>query len=126
MTDRPTSATAPPPPKRKRNRVQRRERRAIERAERGEMFNHTWWAAQSSGAPPSPIVPDQLTTIGGGGLNIPLLPRGHSRRDRVQPEWLRKREKENERSKSRKNGENPSAILLTIFLVFSYKNMTTR
>ena len=66
MTDRPTSttATAPPPPKRKRNRVQRRERRAIERAERGEMFNHTWWAAQSSGAPPSPIVPDQLTTLG--------------------------------------------------------------
>ena len=61
-----------------------------------------------------------------GGLNIPLLPRGHSRRDRVQPEWLRKREKENERSKSRKNGANPSAILLTIFLVFSYKNMTTR
>ena len=69
MTDRPTSttATAPPPPKRKGNRVQRRERRAIERAERGEMFNHTWWAAQSSGAPPSLIVPDQLTTLGGGG-----------------------------------------------------------
>ena len=59
-----TTATAPPPPKRKRNRVQRRERRAIERAERGEIFNHTWWAAQSSGAPPSPIVPDQLTTLG--------------------------------------------------------------
>ena len=58
------TATAPPPPKRKRNRVQRRERRAIERAERGEIFNHKWWAAQSSGAPPSPIVPDQLTTIG--------------------------------------------------------------
>ena len=63
ITNRLTSATAtaPPPPKRKRNRVQRRERRAIERAERGEIF---WWAAQSSGAPPSPIVPDQLTTIG--------------------------------------------------------------
>ena len=66
ITNRLTSATAtaPPPPKRKRNRVQRRERRAIERAERGEIFNHKWWAAQSSGAPPSPIVPDQLTTIG--------------------------------------------------------------
>ena len=66
ITNRLTSATAtaPPPPKRKRNRVQRRERRAIERAERGEIFNHTWWAAQSSGAPPSPIVPDQLTTLG--------------------------------------------------------------
>ena len=26
------------------------------------MFNHNaWWATQSSGAPPSPIVPDQLT-----------------------------------------------------------------
>ena len=57
--------TAPPPPKRKRNRVHRRERRAIERAERGEMFNHNaWWTAQSSGAPPSPIVPDQLTESG--------------------------------------------------------------
>ena len=66
ITNRLTSATAtaPPPPKRKRNRVQRRERRAIERAERGEIFNHKWWAAQSSGAPPGPIVPDQLTTIG--------------------------------------------------------------
>ena len=65
ITNRLTSATAtaPPPPKRKRNRVQRRERRAIERAERGEIFNHTWWAAQSSGAPPSPIVPDQLTPL---------------------------------------------------------------
>ena len=50
-----------------------------------------------------------------GGLNIPLLPRGHSRRDRVQPEWLRKRKKENEGSKSKKNGANPSAILLTIY-----------
>ena len=57
--------TAPPPPKRKRNRVRRRERRAIERAERGEMFNHkAWWAAQSSGAPSSTTVPDQLTTLG--------------------------------------------------------------
>ena len=66
ITNRLTSATAtaPTPPKRKRNRVQRRERRAIERAERGEIFNHTWWAAQSSGAPPSPIVPDQLTPLG--------------------------------------------------------------
>ena len=29
------------------------------------MFNHNaWWATQSSGAPPSPIVPDQLTESG--------------------------------------------------------------
>ena len=67
ITDRQINVreTAPPPPKRKRNRVRRRERRAIERAERGEMFNHNaWWAAQSSGAPSSTPVPDQLTTLG--------------------------------------------------------------
>ena len=56
-----------PPPKKKRINYKRRERRAreksaIERAERGEIFNHNArWATQSSGAPPSPIVPDQLT-----------------------------------------------------------------
>ena len=59
-----------PPPKKKRINYKRRERRArersaIERAERGEMFNHNaWWATQSSGAPPSPTVPDQLTELG--------------------------------------------------------------
>ena len=59
-----------PRPKKKRINYKRRERRArersaIERAERGEMFNHNaWWATQSSGAPPSPIVPDQLTESG--------------------------------------------------------------
>ena len=59
-----------PPPKKKRINYKRRERRArersaIERAERGEMFNHNpRWATQSSGAPPSPIVPDQLTESG--------------------------------------------------------------
>ena len=59
-----------PPPKKKRINYKRRERRArersaIERAERGEMFNHdARWATQSSGAPPSPIVPDQLTPLG--------------------------------------------------------------
>ena len=59
-----------PPPKKKRIIYKRRERRArersaIERAERGEMFNHNpRWATQSSGAPPSPIVPDQLTESG--------------------------------------------------------------
>ena len=56
-----------PPPKKKRINYKRRERRAreksaIERTERGEIFNHNArWATQSSGAPPSPIVPDQLT-----------------------------------------------------------------
>ena len=64
MTDRQISdrETVPLPPKRKRNRVHRRERRAIERAERGEMFYHdAWWAIQSSGAPSSTLVPDRLT-----------------------------------------------------------------
>ena len=65
-----------PPPKKKRINYKRRERRArersaIERAERGEMFNHNArWATQSSGAPPSPIVPDQLTESGSGSRGI--------------------------------------------------------
>ena len=69
-TDKSTSvtATAPPPSKRKRNRVQRRERRAIEREEHAridEAFNHdARWTAQSLGAPSSTTVPDPLTTIG--------------------------------------------------------------
>ena len=67
MTDRQISdrETVPLPPKRKRNRVHRRKRRAIERAERGEMFYHdAWWAIQSSGAPSSTLVPDRLTKSG--------------------------------------------------------------
>ena len=70
VTDRQTSERepVPPPPKRKRNRVQRRERRARERAERArieEAFIHdAQWAAQSSGAPSSTTVPDQLTALG--------------------------------------------------------------
>ena len=59
-----------PPPKKKRINYKRRERRArersaIERAERGEMFNHdAQWATQSSGAPSSTLVPDRLTESG--------------------------------------------------------------
>ena len=67
MTDRQVDPqkTVSPTPKRKRNRYYRRERRAIERAERGEMFNHdARWAAQSSGAPSSTLVPDRLTESG--------------------------------------------------------------
>ena len=57
--------TVSPTPKRKRNRYYRRERRAIERTERGEMFNHdARWATQSSGAPSSTLVPDRLTQSG--------------------------------------------------------------
>ena len=57
--------TVSPTPKKKRNRYYRRERRAIERAERGEMFNHgVRWATQSSGAPSSTLVPDRLTQLG--------------------------------------------------------------
>ena len=57
--------TVSPTPKRKRNRYYRRERRVIERAERGEMFNHdARWATQSSGAPSSTLVPDRLTQSG--------------------------------------------------------------
>ena len=57
--------TVPPTPKKKRNCYYRRERRAIERAERGEMFNHdARWATQSSGAPSSTLVLDRLTQSG--------------------------------------------------------------
>ena len=57
--------TVSPTPKKKRNRFYRRERRARERAERGEAFNHdARWATQSSGAPSSTLVPDQLTQSG--------------------------------------------------------------
>ena len=53
------------PPKKIRNRYYRRERRAIERAERGEMFNHdARWATQHPGAPSSSPVPDRLTQPG--------------------------------------------------------------
>ena len=67
MTDRQVDPqkTVSPTPKKKRNRYYRRERRAIERAERGEMFNHdARWATQSSGAPSSTLVPDRLTQSG--------------------------------------------------------------
>ena len=59
-----------PPPKKKRINYKRRERRArersaIKRAERGEMFDHdAQWATQSSGAPSSTLVPDRLTESG--------------------------------------------------------------
>ena len=54
--------TVSPTPKKKRNRYYRR---AIERAERGEMFNHdARWVTQSSGAPSSTLVPDRLTQSG--------------------------------------------------------------
>ena len=57
--------TVSPPPKKKRNRFYRRERRARERAEREKAFNHdARWATQSSGAPSSTLVPDQLTQSG--------------------------------------------------------------
>ena len=53
------------PPKKKRNQQYRRERRARERAERGEMFNHdACWANQRSGDPPSSSVPAQVTQPG--------------------------------------------------------------
>ena len=53
------------PPKKKRNRYYRRERRAIERAERGEMFNHdTQWASQCPGDPSSSSVPMGMTHSG--------------------------------------------------------------
>ena len=67
MTDRQTDTQkiVSPPPKKKRINYKRRERRAIERAERGEMFNHdARWATQSSGAPSSTLVPDRLTESG--------------------------------------------------------------
>ena len=67
VTDRQSDQqkTVSPPPKKKRNRFYRRERRARERAERGETFNHdARWATQSPGAPSSTPVPDQLTQSG--------------------------------------------------------------
>ena len=49
------------PPKKKRNRQYRRERRARERAERGEVFNHdARLASQRSGDPSSSSVPAQV------------------------------------------------------------------
>ena len=57
--------TVSPPPKKKRNRFYRRERRARERAERGETFNHdARWATQHLGAPSSSSVPDQVIQPG--------------------------------------------------------------
>ena len=53
------------PPKKKRNRQYRRERRARERAERGEVFNHdARWASQRPGDPFSSSVPAQVTQSG--------------------------------------------------------------
>ena len=53
------------PPKKKRNRQYRRERRARERAERGEVFNHdARWASQRPGDPSSSSVPAQVTQPG--------------------------------------------------------------
>ena len=57
--------TVSPPPKKKRNRFYRRERRARERAERGETFNHdARWATQCLGDLSSSSVPDQVTQPG--------------------------------------------------------------
>ena len=54
-----------PRPKKKRINFKRRERRARERREADEAFNHdARRAGQSAGAPSSPIVPDQLTPLG--------------------------------------------------------------
>ena len=67
VTDRQLDPQKPvsPTPKKKRNRFYRRERRARERAEREEAFNHdAQWATQNSGAPFSTLVPDQLTQSG--------------------------------------------------------------
>ena len=53
------------PPKKKRNRQYRRERRARERAERGEVFNHdARWTSQRPGDPSSSSVPAQVTQPG--------------------------------------------------------------
>ena len=53
------------PPKKKRNRQYRRESRARERAERGEVFNHdARWATQCSGDPPRSSIPAQVTQSG--------------------------------------------------------------
>ena len=66
-TDRQTDTQkiVSPPPKKKRINYKRRERRARERREAVEAFNHdARWATQSSGAPSSTIVPDRLTPLG--------------------------------------------------------------
>ena len=53
------------PPKKKRNRHFRRERRARERAERGEVYNHdARWAAERSGDPPHSSIPAQVIQSG--------------------------------------------------------------
>ena len=53
------------PPKKKRNRYYRRERRAIERAERGEVFNHdARWTSQRPGDPSSSSIPVGMTHSG--------------------------------------------------------------
>ena len=66
-TDRQTDTQkiVSPNPKKKRIDYKRRERRARERREADEAFNHdARWATQSSGAPSSTIVPDRLTPLG--------------------------------------------------------------
>ena len=53
------------PPKKKRNRHYRRERRARERAERGEVYNHDMrWATERSGDPPHSSIPAQVIQSG--------------------------------------------------------------
>ena len=53
------------PPKKKRNRHYRRERRARERAERGEVYHHdARWAAERSGNPPHSSIPAQVIQSG--------------------------------------------------------------
>ena len=60
-----TQKNVPLPHKKKRINHKRRERRARERREASEAFNHdARWATQSSGAPSSTIVPDRLTQSG--------------------------------------------------------------
>ena len=66
-TDRQTDIrkNVSPRPKKKRINFKRRERRARERREEDEAFNHdARRAGQSAGAPSSPSVPDQLTPLG--------------------------------------------------------------
>ena len=53
------------PPKKKRNRHYRRERRARERAERGEVYNHdARWATERSGDPPHSSTSDPVRPTG--------------------------------------------------------------
>ena len=60
-----TQKIVSPRPKKKRINYKRRERRARERREADEAFNHdARRATQSAGAPSSTIVPDQLTPLG--------------------------------------------------------------